>query len=78
MNEKEKAVLYVLLENPGILEKVSINPKIFKGQSLDIFNELNRQFKASQSFSWEEAADKIKINGRSIKISQFHDMFDSN
>lgn len=76
MNEKEKAVLYVLLENPGLLEKVPINPKIFKGQALDIFNELNRQFQISQSFNWEEAADKIRIDGRPLKISQFHDLFE--
>ena len=71
MNEKEKAVLYVLLENPALLEKVTISPAIFKGRGRDIFDELQRQFKESQSFSWEEAADKLKL-----KISQFHDLFD--
>lgn len=71
MNEKEKAVLYVLLENPGLLEKVFINPSIFKGRSKDIFDELQRQFRESQSFSYEEAADKLKL-----KISQFHDLFE--
>lgn len=71
MNEKEKAVLYVLLENPGLLEKVTIKPTIFKGRSRDIFDELHRQFQESQSFSYEVAADKLKL-----KISQFHDLFD--
>lgn len=76
MNEKEKSVLYVLLENPALLEKVSVDRKIFRGQSLDIFDELQRQFSISQSFSYEEACDKIRINGRPLKISQFHAMFD--
>ncbi|MBA7705683.1 hypothetical protein ES703_114519 [subsurface metagenome] len=71
MNEKEKAVLYVLSDNPGLLEKVSVNPKIFKGQGRDIFDELQRQFRESQSFSEEIAADKLKL-----KISQFHELFD--
>jgi len=71
MKEKEKAVLYVLLDNPGLLEKISINPKIFKGQGRDIFDELERQFRESQSFSEEIAADNLKL-----KISQFHDLFD--
>jgi len=71
MNEKEKAVLYVLLENPALLEKVFINPTIFKGRSKDIFDELQRQFRESQSFSYEEAADKLNL-----KISQFHDLFE--
>ncbi len=71
MNEKEKAVLYVLLENPEFLEKSTVNPTIFKGRSRDIFDELQRQFRESQSFSYEEAADKLKL-----KISQFHDLFE--
>ena len=71
MNEKEKAVLYVLLESPELLEKIPIPHSIFKGRSLDIFNELQRQFRESQSFSWEEAADKLKL-----KNSFLHDLFD--
>ena len=71
MNEKEKSVLYALLENPALLEKVFINPTIFKGRSRDIYDELQRQFRESQSFSYEVAADKLKL-----KISQFHDLFE--
>lgn len=71
MNEKEKAVLYVLLENPELLEKVSINPTIFKGRAKDIFDELQQQFRESQSFSYEIAADKLKL-----KISQLYDLFE--
>ena len=71
MNEKEKAVLYVLLENPALLEKVFINPTIFKGRGRDIFDELHRQFQESQSFSYEIAADKLRL-----KNSFLHDLFD--
>lgn len=71
MNAKEKSVIYAFLENPGLLEKVSINPGIFKGQGRDIFDELQRQFKESQSFNYELAADNLNL-----KISQFHDLFE--
>lgn len=71
MNEREKAVLYVLLESPALLERVTIDPAIFKGRAKDIFDELQRQFVKSQSFSWEEAADKLKL-----KISFLHTLFD--
>jgi len=71
MNEKEKAVLYELTKDPGLLEKITINGNIFKGQSKDIFNELERQFIESQSFSEEIAADKL-----GLKISQIHALFD--
>jgi len=71
MNEKEKAVLFVLLENPQLLEKVSVKPNIFKGRSRDIYDELQRQFRESRSFSYEVAADKLKL-----KISQLHELFD--
>jgi len=71
MNEKEKAVLYVLLENPGLLEKVSISPTVFNGMGRDIFDELQRQFRKSQSFDEQVALDKLKL-----KASQFHDLFD--
>ncbi len=71
MNEKEKAVLYIMTEDPGLLEKVTVNPTIFKGKSREIFNELSRQFQESQSFSIEEAADKLKLT-----ITQFHNLFE--
>lgn len=71
MNEKVKACLYVLLESPDLLEKVSVKPSLFKGMAKDIFDELQRQFRKSQSFSYEEAADKLKM-----KISRLYSLFD--
>ncbi len=71
MNEKEKVVLFVLLENPQLLEKVSVKPFIFNGRGRDIFDELHRQFQESRSFSYEIAADKLRL-----KVSQFHDLFE--
>ena len=58
MNNKEKSVLFVLLENPGLLEKVSINPEIFRGQSLDIFNELNRQYRTCLLYTSPSPRDR--------------------
>lgn len=71
MNEKEKAVLLTLIQEPTLFEKVTIKPSLFKGRSKDILNELERQFQESQSFSEEEASDKLKL-----KVSQFHELFE--
>lgn len=76
MNEKEKSCLFALCEDPGLLEKVSISPTLFKGLGKDIFDEVQRQFQESQSFSWEEAADNLKLNGRTMKVSQLIHLFD--
>ena len=70
MNEKEKSVLYALSEEPVLFEKVTIRPAIFTGKSRRIFDELQRQFNISQSFSYEEAADKLQM-----KVSELHELF---
>ena len=71
MNEKERAVLFTLSQDPGILEKISIKSTLFKGRGKDILDEIERQFKESQSFSEEIAAENLKL-----KISQFHALFE--
>jgi len=71
MNEKEKAALYVISEDPALLEKVTVKASIFKGKSRQIFDEIQRQFQRAQSFSYEEAADKLKM-----KVSEFHTLFE--
>jgi len=71
MNEKVKSVLYVLLDNPALLEKHFINPTMFEGIGRDIFNELQRQFRKSQSFDEQIALDTLNL-----KASRFHDLFD--
>lgn len=70
MNAKESAALYVLTQTPELLEKVTIKPEIFKGQSRDIFDEITRQFQESQSFNDVEAADNLKMT-----TSNFIDLF---
>jgi len=71
MNEKEKAVLYALTNNPGLLEKHFINPAMFEGIGRDIFNELQRQFLKSQSFD-----EPIALDTLNLKASRFHELFD--
>jgi len=71
MNEKEKAVLFALSENPEMLEKVTIKPGLFTGRSQEIFTEILRQFNESQSFSYDIAADKLKM-----KISELHRLYE--
>lgn len=70
MNEKEKSVLYALSEDPGLFEKVTIRPTMFTGKGRQIFDELQRQFAESQSFSYEDAADTL-----GMKSSEFRGLF---
>ena len=70
MNEKEKSVLFALMEDPGLFEKVTVRPTLFAGKSRQIFDEIQRQFNESQSFSYEDAADKL-----GMKVSEFRDIF---
>lgn len=71
MNEKQKAVLYALSENPTLFEKVTIRPTIFTGEGRRIFDEIQRQFQATQAFSYEEAADKLQMT-----MSEIHTMYE--
>ena len=73
MNEKEKGLISALEQDPGLLEKVAIPKKILRGQCLEIYNEIKRQFEKSQSFEYEIASDKLGMKVSDLSFDGFND-----
>jgi putative DNA primase/helicase len=71
MNEKEKIILHTLTIEPGILERVAIDPGIFDGQGRAIYDEISRQFQICQCFDMADAAVNL-----GMKISDLSALFD--
>lgn len=71
MNEKEKGLISALEQDPGLLEKVAIPKKILRGQCLEIYNEIKRQFDKSQSFEYEIASDKLGMKVSELLFDGF-------
>lgn len=72
MNEKEKGLISALEQDPGLLEKVAIPKKILRGQCLEIYNEIKRQFEKSQSFDYEIASDELGMKVSELLFEGFH------
>lgn len=72
MNEKEKGLVSALMQDPGLLEKVAVPKKILRGQCLEIFNEIKRQFDKSQSFDYVSAADELEMKASGLLFDGFH------
>lgn len=72
MNEKEKGLLSAFIQEPTLFEKVTINTKLLNGQCLKIFKEIRRQFKESQNFKLEIAADKLNMKITDLTFPGFY------
>lgn len=72
MNEKEKGLISALIQDPGLLEKVTVPKKILHGECLKIFNEIQRQYIKSQSFKYEIAADELGMNISDLTFTGFY------
>jgi len=71
MNQKEKGLLFSLMHDVGLLEKVAVPKKILRGQCLEIFKEIKRQFDKHQSFDYEVAADKLEMRPSELLFEGF-------
>lgn len=71
MNQKEKGLLFSLMHDSRLFEKVAVPKKILRGQCLEIFKEIKRQFDKSQSFDYEVAADKLEMRPSELLFDGF-------